>query len=459
MDNNLLNTDGSVTNYWWDCPSCGETKISSVLHDEDGNIKGATMCCPECFYVLKGDEKTYVDETVYEIPAELVPSLGQPRWKCQHCGGLNEKPSAQELQNLTVDDLYCQHCETWQCDIPGTPSYNPNAALERLKQAEKKSRFENPIIPVELKEDQQRFADTYQKTFARKILQTLNLDAVLKDSYHIKNILSRNNLIKFLVVFVLIFGVYDGLKIRSTEGLITNPTAEVTVKISQYKIVQKQGWNPNRSDRDYEEISASQKQSGTRQVPDGIETYWETEKYIDRYETEEYTETISEEVQTGTKTVKGECRTIRSGAVAKTECEPDRTAPIYSTETREVTRTREVPIYKTREVEKTRQKYRTEPVYDTWYVWKQGEWVTATTLSAFSNTFELQYPNTSKFENQPNFRIDSPTKDCRAIVEPKIKNLGNKEMKINCNLYETLSPGDSGTVLYRKWGGIKDVQL
>jgi hypothetical protein len=113
----------------------------------------------------------------------------------------------------------------------------------------------------------------------------------------------------------------------------------------------------------------------------------------------------------------------------------------------------------TREVEKTRQKYRTEPVYDTWYVWKQGEWVKATTLSAFSNTFELRYPNTSKFENKPNFRVGRPSKDCRVVVEPKIKKLENQEMKINCNLYETLSAGDSGTVVYRKWGGIKNVQL
>lgn len=100
MSKNLLNTDGKVTNYWWDCPSCGTTKISSVLHDDDGKIKGARMCCPECFYVIKGDENSYVDETVYEIPEAWVSLLEIPRWKCQQCGALNTKPSEQEVKQL-----------------------------------------------------------------------------------------------------------------------------------------------------------------------------------------------------------------------------------------------------------------------------------------------------------------------------------------------------------------------
>ena len=100
MSKNILNTDESVTNYWWDCPSCGETKISSVLHDDEGNIKGATMCCPECCYVLKGEENIYVDETVYEIPPEWVALLEKPRWKCQQCGALNEKTIGRRIKRF-----------------------------------------------------------------------------------------------------------------------------------------------------------------------------------------------------------------------------------------------------------------------------------------------------------------------------------------------------------------------
>ncbi|GEM_PF-5645208 len=446
MSKDLLNTDGKVTNYWWDCPSCGNTKISSVLRDENGNILGATMCCPECFYVIKGTENTYVDETVYEIPSEWISFLEKPRWKCQQCGALNEKPSAQELQNLTVDDLYCKHCQTWQCDIEGTPSYDPDAVLKREQNIEKKSRWENPIIPVELKEDQENFQEKYTSEKPKlSLMKNKNLGYV------------SMGLISVIIISGLF--IYDGLKIREVKALITNPSATVKIDISKYEIVKKEGWNPNPTAQEYKLISQFQKQDGTKQVPDGMETYYVNEEYIARYKTESYTETVTEKVQTGTKTVKGQCRSVKSGAVAKTECDPDRTEAVYETKTKEIQKTKEVPIYETRKVAKTRQKYRTEPVYKTWYIWQQGEWYNQQTLTANSNSFKLEYPNTNQFKNQPNLRIEEAKKECQVTVKPELKNLSSKTIKLECNLYEKLAQGDQGIVLYNKWGGIKDIKI
>ena len=126
---------------------------------------------------------------------------------------------------------------------------------------------------------------------------------------------------------------------------------------------------------------------------------------------------------------------------------------------KEVTKTREVPVYETRQVEKTRQKYRTEPVYRIWYVWEQGEWLNSQTLTAQSNSFEIKYPDTSKFQNQPKFRVEDPQKKCNVTLKTQQKNLPSHNEEIKCDLYEKLSQGDSGTFLYSKWGGIQDIKL
>jgi hypothetical protein len=228
----------SVTNYWWDCPSCGTTKISSVLHDSVTNeILGAQLCCPECFYVIRGDENSYVDDSIYEIPAELVERLQTPRWQCQQCHGLNEKPSDKEMGDLKVDDLYCPHCDTWQCDIEGTPGFDPTAKLRReAKEVESKTRWENPIVPIELKEDQQKFEEKYQqyqapetKTKAIKF-ETRNF----LDSLHIPN---RKKIAVIFSIAIAVGGIgsfaYEGLRTRQIDGILTQPNATTAIVVQR----------------------------------------------------------------------------------------------------------------------------------------------------------------------------------------------------------------------------------
>ena len=145
--------------------------------------------------------------------------------------------------------------------------------------------------------------------------------------------------------------------------------------------------------------------------------------------------------------------------MAKTQCDRDRTVPVYSNQTRQVSKTREVPVYDTRQVRKTRQRYRTEPVYQTWYVWQQGEWLNERTLTAQSQNFTLQYPDTSSLENKPNFKIGTPKKTCNIEVKADSRQLPVQNMKIDCSLYEKLSANDGATVSYRKWGGIKEIKI
>lgn len=139
---------------------------------------------------------------------------------------------------------------------------------------------------------------------------------------------------------------------------------------------------------------------------------------------------------------------MKSGAIVKTKCDPDRTEPIYETRTKQVQKTKEIPVYETRKVTKTRPKYRTVPVYKTWYIWQQGEWVNQTTLSAISHNFKVNYPDTSQFKNQPNLRIEKPRTECKITVQTSLKNIPSKTMEIDCNLYEKLSQGDQGIVLF-----------
>lgn len=432
----------SITNFWWDCPSCGQTKISSVLHEDertyDSAILGARLHCPSCFYVMKGDEPSYVDETVYEIPAEWVERLEKPRWKCQQCGALNE---AHEV--ASADDLYCHACETWQCDIPDTPTYDPEAVLKREKYVEAKSRFENPITPIELIQDKAAQQGTRKKQTQKK--QDKSPSGTL------------SNLQKLLIAGILVSGfglwLFDGSRIRTIDASFTHPSASVTVEVQNYQIVQKEGWDPAVSAPEYSLIDSYKKQRGTRQVLDHVETYFEDEQYIARYETETYTDTVTEREQTGTRQ---ECETVKSGATARTKC---RDVPVYSTVSKEVTKTRDVPVYATRQVERQRNIYRTEPVFDMWYVWKQREWVHHETLSAFSNTFEIQYPDTTPYAERPNFRVQAPQLSCRVTIVPIQTTIAPQEKPLDCEQFQTLLGNPQGRVSYSKWRGIEAIEV
>jgi ssDNA-binding Zn-finger/Zn-ribbon topoisomerase 1 len=442
----LLNQN-SITNYWIDCPSCGQTKISSVLHDEKtGEILGARMHCPECAYVFTGKENLYVDETIYEIPSEWVETLQIPRWKCQQCGRLNEKPSDKELGSLTVDDLYCKHCETWQCDIPGTPAYDPNAKLRReAREVEERSRWENPVSPIELKQDKEKFEETYSTP-------SLNLPTVFSSSPSINKILV--GLAVGGLTILSIVGVYDNTRTHVVEGQLLQPLAEITQRVEKYEIVTREGWNPNYSAPDFQLLSQEQRQNGTRQVPDGLETYFETERYLARYDTETYTATESERVQSGTRQ---ECTSTKVGATSQQSCHP---VPVFTTQSRPITKTRQVPVYETRQVEKTRQKYRTEPVYDTYYRWQQGVWEYKETLTANTVNFgPLNTPDTSSFEGNKEYRVLKPKSSCSVLIKPINDRLEADRKNIDCDLFSSLNEGQKATIFYSNWGGIKDIEI
>ena len=152
-----------------------------------------------------------------------------------------KKPSEEELKDLTIDDLYCQSCETWQCDIPGTPNYNPNAALERYKKVEKKSRWENPIAPIELQEDKENLSEKNESNESNNVNE-------VKAKGKIPYLKTKVGI--FAGIFSTFLFIYDGFRVREVEGLITNPNATVSVNISKYEIVKKEGWNPNTSASD-----------------------------------------------------------------------------------------------------------------------------------------------------------------------------------------------------------------
>lgn len=123
-------------------------------------------------------EHSYVDDFVYKIPEDLVEKLQIPRWQYQQCLGLNEKPEDKIIETLTVDDLYCQYCETWQFDIPGFPSYDSEAKLKcEVTVVEKKSRFENPIESIEYKEFREKAKN---KTNLKKIQKLILKNSKVK---------------------------------------------------------------------------------------------------------------------------------------------------------------------------------------------------------------------------------------------------------------------------------------
>lgn len=193
----LLNKD-SVTNYWWDCPSCGTTKISSVLKNDSGDIVGATSCCPECFYTIKGNEETYVDEDVYEIPPHLVEKLQQPRWFCKACGQIND---LQPTNSLGLNDLYCTTCETFQIDIS-----DQDPLLEKTSELKKFSP-------------------------KKEITKTPQMK-----SFGISGLIA-------LGIFGFGFVGWTNLKNQTIVAEITNPVATSTVIVEEYEMVTRSGWS------------------------------------------------------------------------------------------------------------------------------------------------------------------------------------------------------------------------
>jgi hypothetical protein len=451
----LINQN-STTNYWWDCPSCGQTKISSVLHETEdfsSEIIGARLQCPECFYVIRGNgtEHEYVDNSVYSIPTDKIELLQTPRWKCQECGGLNLLDDNIDRFNLTVDDLCCSHCETWQCDIPGSPNYDANAKVRRESiVVEEKSRWENPIIPIELKDDYAKFESNYEYSPSdiEKPSFTLSLPKIGRRTWIISGVLALS----------LGLGgfIFDGVRPRTVEAEISQPQVQTSQTVEQYSIVTKEGWSPNYSAPDFRIVNQESRQNGTREVPDGVETYFETERYIARYDTETYTTTQTEQVQSGTRQ---DCQSVKVGATVENRCS---TVPVYTTKSTPVTQTREVPVYDTREVPKTRTKYRTEPVYDTYYVWQQGVWNHYQTFSESSNTFEIKYPKVpSEFGSSSEYRVLPVRSNCSILLTPEAENLQEQIQRknIDCGTFSQLSENEVAEFRYSKFFGISEVNI
>lgn len=311
---------GKIIRGYWDCQYCGKKKIDGLVDECPGCGKHK----PEGTSYYMGDPNNKNDilseSQLNEAHIDISECDGEHReWVCHYCNQTNN----------WQDDI-CVSCgapredkkqdNEWKCEACG--AMNPLHTRTCLKcGTERASAAENR---------------------SEDIVQDNNNDVTNSTTSWIE----KSTLVTFGLVFLslLILYILAFVPIKKNIITVTGIKWERQVTIENYEEVSESGWS--KPDDAYNVTSKTEYRC-TRQVPDHVETRYNTETYevLDGYDT----------------------HTSYSDNGNGTFSEETYETPRYRTETREV------PYFKTI--------YRDERVYDNYYSYNVMKWVTGKTYS------------------------------------------------------------------------------
>ena len=340
-------------NRWgrWDCSYCSTKKISAKHKN-----------CPECNDPrnpeVSPSEKPYFDPNGEIIidSKEVEWAEAGPAWNCGNCGELNqgdktvcgfcEEPLDHD-DTVRATAEYREGPDTvgieFDDEAHSTFGYDDDVVIAERILSNEPERGEHRVLPMSdlAKRDKVSPEVDYQKP-SRKPSMWAKYGTAQN-----KRTLKKGGMVSGGVAGLAMLGVaLFGSTPVTVE--VTDLQWEREVEVEEFKTLTETGWDyPS----DARVISSSRQIRSYEQVPDGFETETYTERVQTGTNTRTETEYCSRTVDNGNGSFSSETYACGTRTISE---------PVYSN----VTKTRQV------------QKYRSEPVYDTEYVYEIDRWVT-----------------------------------------------------------------------------------
>ncbi len=313
------------------CPNCGHHKTT---HANDYVVDSIDQISPSVrdpkLLSLIESGKIGRDLVVYDDALLAQLEDQGVDWKCKFCNAVHPD------ENLPDNMLYCGNCQQWQ--VTEDDETSPERCERRQEAIDLTGsdladgeHLDQAVVPSSLVEDKNELGQNtsgYSRDCSG-IYRVEEPSTTRKHSPAPFELPSRSSMpsipwrailkgsgltVGFASVVASAWWMFAPIDVTVT---ITDMPWEVTRNIEELRPTQGSGWQSSVPSDAYNRRSET-RQNGTRKVPDGLENYYETERYVDG--TEPKTETYSERHKSGTR---DECTTTNKGnGTASRSCSP-----------------------------------------------------------------------------------------------------------------------------------------